>query len=229
MPEIDLNSDLGEGAGHDAEILALVTTANVACGAHAGDPTTALATLREAVLQGVRVGAHPGHFDRDHFGRRELDLPDEQLFAECVYQIGALSALAKSVGVKPTHVKPHGGLYNRACRDVSTARPLVEAARQFNLPVMALPGSPFERLTNDFIAEGFADRRYRPDGSLVPRSEPDAFVLDADEAAEQAVRLVRERGVRSLCVHGDNPEALEFIRKLREALSQRGYQVRPFA
>lgn len=229
MPDIDLNSDLGEGAGHDAEILALVTTANVACGAHAGDPMTALATIREAVRRGVRVGAHPGYFDREQFGRRELDVPEDQVFADCLYQIGALIALAKSVGARATHIKPHGGLYNRACRDEATARPLVEAARQFNLPILALPGSTFTSLTNDFIAEGFADRRYRPDGSLVPRSQPDAFVHDAGEAADQALRLITERGVRSLCVHGDNPQALDFIRQLRDALTARGYRIRPFA
>jgi UPF0271 protein len=234
MPEltVDLNCDLGEGCGADAELLPLVTTANVACGFHAGDPATAFATLRLAVRHGVRVGAHPGYPDREHFGRRELDRTEDQIYEDCVYQIGALAGLARAAGVALSHVKAHGGLYNRACRDDATARPVIAATELFGLPLMGLPGSRLEVLCASqvpFIAEGFADRRYRPDGSLVPRTEPGAFVHDPAEAVAQAECLISERGVRTLCVHGDNPQALAFVRGLRDALTRQGVVIRAFA
>lgn len=229
--EIDLNCDLGEGSPHDAELMPLITSANVGCGGHAGDAVTALTTLRLAQQHGVQVGAHPGYADREHFGRRELDLPAEQVFAECVYQMGALVALARSAGVMLSHVKPHGGLYNQACRDAAVAEPVVRAAELFALPVLGLPGSQLEATCAGrvpFIAEGFADRRYQADGSLVPRSRPDAFVADPTEAVAQAERLIRGHGVRTLCVHGDNPEAVAFVSALRASLARRGVAVRPF-
>jgi UPF0271 protein len=234
MPEltVDLNCDLGECCGADADVLPLVTTANVACGFHAGDPATALATLRLAARHGVRVGAHPGYPDREHFGRRELDRTEGQIYEDCVYQIGALAGLARAAGVTISHVKAHGGLYNRACRDDATARPVIAAAELFGLALMGLPGSRLEALSVGrvpFVAEGFADRRYRPDGSLVPRTEPGAFVHDPTEAVAQAERLIHERGVRTLCVHGDNPQALAFVHGLREALTRQGVVIRAFA
>jgi 5-oxoprolinase (ATP-hydrolysing) subunit A len=229
--EIDLNCDLGEGCPHDAELMPLITSANVACGFHAGDPATALAALRLAARHGVQVGAHPGFADREHFGRRELDQSEEQIYADCVYQIGALLGLARAAGAEVAYVKPHGGLYNRAGRDDACARPVVAAAALFGLPLMGLPGSRMEAISAGkcpFVAEGFADRRYQPDGSLTPRGRPDAFVADPAEAVRQAERLIRERGVRTLCVHGDNPHALEFVRELREALTRQGFVIRRF-
>src|SRR5262249_7539874 len=176
---LDLNCDLGEGSPCDAELMPLITSANVACGFHAGDAVTALATLRLAARHSVRVGAHPGYADREHFGRRDLALPAEQIFAECVYQIGALAALAQAAGIPPAYIKPHGALSNQACRDDGVAEPVVAAALHFGLPLLALPGSRLEARCAagrcEFVAEGFADRRYRPDGSLVPRDQPDAF------------------------------------------------------
>jgi UPF0271 protein len=231
VKEIDLNCDLGEGGSHDEELLALISTANVACGFHAGDPVTALATLRAAARHGVRVGAHPGYADRDHFGRRELDHDPERVFAECVYQIGALAGLADAAGLALAHVKPHGGLYHQACGTDSFARPVVEAAALFGLPVMGLPGSRLEAACAGrvaFIPEGFADRRYQADGTLVPRTQPGAFVADPAEAVRQLDGLLRERGVRTVCVHGDNPEALAFVRALRAALVDQGYTIRSF-
>ncbi len=230
--EIDLNCDLGEGCAHDAELMPLITSANVACGFHAGDPSIAAATLAAAVKHGVRVGAHPGFPDREHFGRRELEQDEQEVFQDCVSQIGALAGLAGAAGTALRYVKPHGALYNMACRDERYARPVLAAAEEFGLPVMALPGSRLEALCAGrvpFIAEGFADRRYRPDGSLVPRGESDAFVHDPEEAVRQAERLLRERGVRTLCVHGDNPQALAFVRRLREALRHQGHVIRAFA
>jgi 5-oxoprolinase (ATP-hydrolysing) subunit A len=230
--EIDLNCDLGEGCGHDAELMPLVTTANIACGFHAGDPATACAALSAAARHGVQVGAHPGFPDREHFGRCELPRTPVQVFEECVYQIGALTGLAQSLGLKLRHVKPHGALYNMACREREYARGVVEAAGMFGLALMGLPGSLLEALSTrcrcPFVAEGFADRRYLPDGSLVPRSRPGAFVEDPAEAVGQVEWLLREKGVRTLCVHGDNPEALAFVRELRRHLEQHGVAIRPF-
>jgi 5-oxoprolinase (ATP-hydrolysing) subunit A len=229
---IDLNCDLGEGAGSDAEILPLITTANVACGFHAGDAQTAFATITAAAKLDVRVGAHPSFPDREHFGRRDLERSEQQVFEDCVYQIGALAGVARAWGASLSHVKAHGALYNMACRDDRYARPVVAAAEVFDLPVLGLPGSRLEAMSAGhvpFVAEGFADRAYRPDGSLVPRSEPGAFVEDPAGAVRQAVWLARERGVRTLCVHGDNPQALAFVRALRDGLTAAGFQIKPFA
>jgi 5-oxoprolinase (ATP-hydrolysing) subunit A len=230
--EIDLNCDLGEGCPHDAELMPLITSANIACGFHAGDPATARAALEAAARHGVQVGAHPGFPDREHFGRRELSRTGREVFDDCVYQVGALAGLARAAGLALRYVKPHGALYNMACRDEAYARPVVDAVALFGLTLMGLPGSRLEAASAGrcpFVAEGFADRRYQPDGSLVPRSRPDAFVTDPAEAVRQAERLVRERGVRTLCVHGDNPEALAFVRALREALTRQGITIRAFA
>jgi UPF0271 protein len=230
--EIDLNCDLGEGCPYDADLMPLITSANVACGAHAGDAGTAHAALDLAARHGVRVGAHPGFPDRVYFGRRELERTSRQVFDDCVYQVGALTGLAKAASVVVRYVKPHGALYNMACRDEDYARPVVDAAALFGLAVMGLPGSRLEAASAGrcpFVAEGFADRRYQPDGSLVPRSQPDAFVHDPDEAVRQAERLVRDCGVQTLCVHGDNPQALAFVRALRAALERQGVAIRAFA
>jgi UPF0271 protein len=230
--EIDLNCDLGEGCAADAELMALITSANIACGFHAGDPATAFATLQAAARHGVQAGAHPSFPDREHFGRRELERSEAEVFQDCVYQVGALAGLAQAAGVPLRHLKPHGALYNLACRDGAYARPVVAAAELFGLVLLGLPGSRLEALSAGrcrFVAEGFADRRYQPDGSLVPRSRPDAFVHDPAEAIAQVQWLIAERGVRTLCVHGDNPQALAFVRELRTALTRRGLILRAFA
>jgi UPF0271 protein len=230
--EIDLNCDLGEGCPHDGELMSLITSANIACGFHAGDAPTAHAALLLAARHGICAGAHPGFPDREHFGRAEMARSEEQVFSDCVYQIGALAGLARAAGTRLHHIKAHGALYNKACRSDAFARPVVEAAVLFDLPLLGLPGSRLEAHSAGrcpFVAEGFADRRYLPDGSLVPRSQTDAFVEDADEAVCQALVLLRQRGVRTLCVHGDNPHALEFVRRLRDALGRHGIAIRPFA
>jgi 5-oxoprolinase (ATP-hydrolysing) subunit A len=227
--EIDLNCDLGEGCPHDEELMALITSASVACGFHAGDAVMAHAALAAAKRQGVQVGAHPSFPDREHFGRREMVRSGPEVFADCVYQIGALAGLGEAVGISLHYVKPHGALYNMACRDDAYAQPVVEAAALFDFGVMGLPDSRLQAQSAGrcpFIAEGFADRRYLPDGSLVPRSRPDAFVEDPAEAVRQAEWLLTTKGVRTLCVHGDNPHALEFVRELRSALLARGFHIR---
>jgi 5-oxoprolinase (ATP-hydrolysing) subunit A len=234
---IDLNADLGESFGRwrlgdDEAMLDIVTSANVACGFHAGDPTTLKRTCAEATARGVIIGAQVGYRDLAGFGRRYIDVAPEDLEADVLYQLGALDAMARAGGGRVRYVKPHGALYNQACREDAYARPVVAAVEAFGLAVLGLPGSRLEAVSRGrcpFVAEGFADRRYLPDGSLVPRSRPDAFVTDPDEAVRQAERLTRERGIRSLCVHGDNPAALAFVRALREALTKNGIAIRAFA
>jgi len=229
---IDLNCDLGEGAGTDAALLPLITSANVSCGVHAGTAEDIAATVEQAARLGVAVGAHPGHPDREHFGRRELNLAGRDVLEETHNQIQWLKALASRLGVKVRYVKPHGALYNQACRDDAFADAVVAACALSALPVVGLPGSRLaERATGrvPFVAEGFADRGYRPDGSLVPRDQPGAFVKDPAAAAVQVRRLIAERGVRTVCVHGDNPEAVAFVRAVREELLRAGAELRPFA
>ena len=230
--QIDLNSDLGEGCEHDADLIPLITTANIACGFHAGSAEIAYRTMQTALQHNVRIGAHPGFADREHFGRRELSLEPNAIYQQCIYQIGALSALAQSLGAKLSHVKPHGALYNMACRDASVAQPVVDAVALFGLPLIGLPNSQLEVLCRgkcSFVAEGFADRRYQPNGALVPRSQPDAFVTDPNDAVDQVLRLMSEIGIHTICVHGDNPKALEFVRALRKTLNERGLSIRAFA
>jgi UPF0271 protein len=230
---IDLNSDLGEGCSNDAELMTLITSANISCGFHAGDSATAHAALNLAAKHGVHVGAHPGYADRANFGRVELAMSEEAIFQMCLGQVHALMGLAQATaGIQVRYLKPHGALYNQACRDDAYARPIMAAAEILKLPVLGLPGSRLESLCKTgygFIAEGFADRRYRADGSLVPRTQPDAFVHDVDDAVAQAERLIREHGVQTLCVHGDNPQALAFVRGMRDAFAKRGVSLRAFS
>jgi 5-oxoprolinase (ATP-hydrolysing) subunit A len=229
---IDLNCDLGEGVGTDAELLPLITSANVSCGAHAGTPSIILNTLELAVKHGVAVGAHPGHPDRENFGRRELWTPPRDMLEQIRAQIQTLRAYADEMGATLRYVKPHGALYNQACRDDAYAETVIAACEWAGLPVIGLPDSRLEERAIDrvrFFAEGFADRRYRPDGSLVPRDQPGAFVDDSHEAVQQVRRLISERGVRTICVHGDNPKAVAFVRAVRAELLRAGFELRPFA
>ncbi len=227
--EVDLNCDLGEGCPTDATLLPLITSANVACGFHAGDAETAFRTLGLASQSDVQAGAHPSFPDREHFGRREMVRSEHQVFEDCVYQIGALAGLARAAGRPLSHVKAHGALYNMACRIDEYARPIVAAAELFSLPVFGLPGSRLEVQAEGrvpFVGEGFADRRYQQDGTLVPRSEPDAMICDPEEAIRQVIALVQKRRVRTICVHGDNPQAVDFVAVLREMLDRQGLTLR---
>ncbi len=233
---IDLNADLGEGAGTDADLMPLVTSANISCGFHAGDADTIAAAIRLAAEHGVAVGAHPGYADREHFGRRELTLTPEQVLLLTLHQLGGFRALADWFGVYVRYVKPHGALYNQACRDPGYAAGVVTATGEFYdrpMPVVALPGSVLQSVAESqgrvFVPEGFADRRYRPDGSLVPRSEPDAVLHDPKDVLAQVEWLVREKGVRTICVHGDTPGAVEFVRAVRGALLDAGHELKTFA
>ena len=237
-PVIDLNSDLGEGAGHDHEILDLVSSANIACGFHAGDPASIFATIQAALERGVALGAHPSFPDRENFGRTEMTMPLAEVYASVAYQVGAFQALARAAGGRTNHVKTHGALYNMAARE----RPLAEviANAVFALDPKLILFAPSESEL-DFAAtelglltasEVFADRNYLADGSLVPRTQSNAFVHDPREAAERIIRMLVEGKVRAVdgtdlaimastvCVHGDNPQAVAFVRQLRERLEQ---------
>lgn len=224
---IDLNCDLGEGVGLDAELIPWITSANVCCGAHAGSEAEIRRTLALAARHGITVGAHPGFADREHFGRRETHLDDAPLFDLIREQIETLTRWASAEGTIVRYAKPHGALYHQACRDDRVARIFVNAAA---MPILALPDSRLEvacRDRFDFFVEGFADRRYRADGSLVPRSEPDAMITSVADAVAQA-RTLLQRGTRSLCVHGDNPDAVSFVRELRRAFETHGVIIQSF-
>ena len=229
---LDLNCDLGEGCGSDAELIPLISSANVSCGAHAGTPKGIVRTLQCCREHGVTVGAHPGHADPEHFGRRELLIPPRDVLEETFQQIQRLRLWGVEVGTPIRYVKPHGALYHQANSDDAYADAIVCAAAMADLPVVGLPGSRLERRATGkvrFIAEGFADRRYRPDGGLVPRSEPNAMIESATEAITQAVSLVKQRLIQTVCVHGDHPKAIEFVKALRAELLQQSIQVKSFA
>lgn len=211
----------------------LLTSANIACGGHAGDLEIMRTTLQLARRFGVQVGAHPGYPDREHFGRRDMDLPAEHLRRMLREQIERLRDLADEVGVVVACLKAHGALYNRACRDEATADLVAEIAGETRLALLGLPESELAKAARRrglrFVAEGFADRRYLPDGSLVPRWEPDALIADPREGAEQVAWLIRERGVETICVHGDHPQAVAFVTALRQSLLEAGVVIRAFS
>ena len=233
---VDLNSDLGEGAGHDEEILDLVSSANIACGFHAGDPASIFASIEGALKRGVAVGAHPSFADRENFGRSEMTIPPAEVYSLVAYQIGAFQALVRATGGRTNHVKPHGALYNMAARDRALADVIANAifALDPKLILFAPAASQLDLAATELgletASEIFADRNYLPNGSLVLRSDPNAFVHDPVEAAERVIRILAEQRVRAVdgtdidvfgttvCVHGDNPQAVAFVRRLRERL-----------
>jgi len=253
MLRIDLNADVGESfgafqTGADEALLAHVSSVNVACGFHAGDPSVIDRTVAAAVRAGVAVGAHPGYFDLRGFGRREMRLPAREVEADVVYQVGALQAFARAHGAPLSHVKPHGALYNQAADDLelaaAIARGIARVARE--LVFVGLAGSSAMRQAAAaaglrFASEAFVDRAYDARGRLVPRSEPGAVVSDPEPAARAALRLARDRLVvasdgrelaveaDTLCLHGDNPRAPEVARAVREALERAGVSVRALA
>ena len=246
---IDLNSDIGEsfGAwsmGADEAVLDHVSSANVACGFHAGDPRVMQHTVAAAVARGVAIGAHPSLPDLQGFGRREMRIPPAEVHALVIYQVGALAAFARAAGARLVHVKPHGALYNMAARDAMLADAIARAVADLDasLVLVGLAGSELPaagaRLGLRVAHEAFADRRYEADGRLTPRSEPGAVIDDIDAAIAQALAIAT-RGqaiartgetVRiaadTLCVHGDRPDAGEFARRLRAALAEAGVEVR---
>ncbi len=225
MKCIDLNADLGEGGAHDAALLELVTSANVACGGHAGDAATMRRTVGLALERGVAIGAHPGYEDREHFGRRALALPLGQVADLVRRQVAALAEIAADFGAALHHVKPHGSLYNQAGRDAKLAAAVVEgiAGISRKLRIYALPGSALADAGRsaglEVWPEGFADRRYRDDGSLMPRGEPGALIEDVESAVAQALALAAQGEIATLCIHGDGHRAVEMLRGIRAGLA----------
>ena len=251
-PVIDLNSDVGESFGRwvlgdDAAMMAAITSANVACGFHAGDPTTLRRTCRAAAEGGVVIGAQVGYRDLAGFGRRFIDMDPVELADDIVYQVGALQALAAVAGSRVSYVKPHGALYNTAVHHREQAQAVVDAVRSVDpaLPLLGLPGSTLLRLAEAgglrAVPEAFADRGYTPQGTLVARSQPGALLHDPDEVAARMLRLVTEGLIRSVdgtdvpvraesvCVHGDSPGAVAMAAAVRGSLTRAGVVVRAFA
>lgn len=248
--QVDLNCDLGESFGRytlglDEEVIRFVSSANVACGFHAADPTVMARTVKLAAENGVAIGAHPGFPDLQGFGRRNMVIPPAEVGAMVLYQVGALAAFARAEGQKIAHVKPHGAMYNMAVKDAAMADAIVAAVRKFDeeTAILAPGGSELakaaEKLGQPFICEVFADRAYMPDGTLVPRSQPGAVIEDEDEAIRRVIGMVQTGEVatrdgemikvqaESVCVHGDGAKALEFVKKIRAALLAAGVEIRP--
>jgi UPF0271 protein len=240
---VDLNADLGEGCDNDQALLQLVSSANIACGFHAGDAQTMLQSVRWALQYGVAIGAHPSFPDRESFGRTAMQLPPETVYAQVVYQLGALAAIARAEGGKMVHVKPHGMLYNQAATDPALADAIARAVHSVDptLKLVGLAGSELiragARLGLATSQEVFADRRYQSSGNLVPRSQPDALIESDELALQQTLMMVQQQKVVSregvavpvqadtVCLHGDGEHALAFARSLREAFRQQNIQV----
>jgi UPF0271 protein len=249
---IDLNADLGEGFGdsrapQDEVLLDLVSSVNIACGFHAGDATTMRSTVRAANIRGVTIGAHPSYPDIPGFGRRELGLAPKEISRHVAYQIRALREVCGAEGAKLSYVKPHGALYNRAARDRDAANAIVAAIRdvEASLTLLGPAGSEMDRAAERgriaFASEAFVDRAYKPDGTLVPRDQPDAVIHDVKGAVQRAVMLVKGQTItaddgselhiraQSLCVHGDNADASSILRALNARLKESGVTIAPFA
>lgn len=246
MKVIDLNCDLGEGAGHDAELMPFITSANIACGAHAGDESTMRATVELALRQGAAIGAHPGLPDREHFGRREFAATPAQVGVWVREQTERLMEIAQSAGARLCHVKPHGALYTMAARDAALADAVAAAVKACgeHLVLVGLSGSELPaaglRAGLRVAHEVFADRAYHPDGSLVARADPRALIDDPKTAAERMVKLFqtgkisniegREIALKAdtICLHGDGIQAVQFARELRQALIAAQISIKPF-
>ena len=240
---IDLNADVGEGCGQDAALMPLISSANIACGGHAGDAESMREAIALAMGNGVAIGAHPSFPDRENFGRREMQLGARELRECIVAQIESLASVALQAGARLRHVKPHGALYNMAARDQELAETVVTAIRSVDpsLMLFGLAGSALlavaGRLGLKAISETFADRGYRPDGSLQPRTEPGSVIHDADAVAARAVAMVRDGSVvavdgsraalraDSICVHGDTPGADALARRIREEFAAAGIRI----
>lgn len=244
---IDLNGDVGEGAATDREFIPLLTSANIACGGHAGDERTMIEAIESALAAGVQVGAHPGFADRANFGRHEMNVTAGDVFDIVTEQLGRFAGLASRHGTVMAHVKLHGALYHQSARDPALAEAVVRAILAFD-PRTTLVGpwrSALEQAANQakrrFVREAFADRAYDADGRLVPRTDPHAMITDENQAVQQALTIVREGIVTSIdgarlpmpaetiCLHGDGPHAIRFAKRLRADLQAAGIRLRSFA
>lgn len=252
MPKIDLNCDLGESfgiykLGLDEQVIPYITSANIACGFHAGDPIVMGKTVDLAKKAGIGIGAHPGFLDLMGFGRRNIQVSPKEVKAFMLYQIGALDAFCRANGTALTHVKPHGALYNMAAKDKFLAKAICEAILDYDptIILLALSGSVMSSTAKEYgIAaanEVFADRAYEEDGSLVARTKPGAMIENEDLAVERVVRMIMDKKVRaitgkdidieaqSICVHGDSSKALDFVKKIRNALNEAGIELSPLS
>ena len=232
--KIDLNCDLGEGIGNDEAIMPYITSANIACGFHAGDEHIMRETLRLARRFGVNVGAHPSWNDRENFGRKEMSASPEEVEALVFEQIQIVAIIAREEGVSLTHVKPHGALYNQSAKDVELASAIVRATKRISadLILVGLAGSKSLEAGREMglrvAAEGFPDRGYNVDGSLMSRLLPGALIKSPKEVASHAIELVKTGGMDTLCLHGDHPNAAENAKMLRTVLEKNGIEVRGF-
>jgi UPF0271 protein len=224
---VDLNCDMGEleDAQHEAALMQYITSANIACGGHAGDEATMERTARLALERGVRIGAHPGYPDRANFGRIEIQMAAAEIERTVCRQIERLDAVVRGLGAQIAYVKPHGALYNVAVRNAEVARAIANGVGQWNSRVIlfGLAGSPmlevWRQMGMAVAGEAFADRRYEPDGALRSRKFPDALITEPQAAAAQALRLAREANVQTVCVHGDTPGSVEILKACHEALT----------
>ncbi|MCA1755847.1 MAG: 5-oxoprolinase subunit PxpA [Bacteroidales bacterium] len=247
---VDLNADLGEGfgnyrAGNDPLVMKYISSANIACGFHAGDPPVILNTIRLAKEAGVAVGAHPGYPDMQGFGRRTIRMSRDELYAFVLYQTGALKSLAEALGTRLVHVKPHGALYNDAVGNTDIAAAIAEAVYDMD-PELLVFGPPNSALENEalqrglrFVIETFADRAYNSDGTLVPRGKKGAVIYDTEEVAERALAMVRENRIPvqgggsllvkpdTICIHGDNPAAVAIAERISQTLIENGVVIKP--
>ena len=233
MTAIDLNADLGEGFPWDESVMDLVSSASISCGAHAGDDVTMARALLAAKRRGVAVGAHPGYPDREGFGRRERDMTLEDVAALVLGQVTHLKTIADNLRVRLRYIKPHGALYNQSQREPEMARGLAHAARLLGLALVGLPGSEVAKAAVGagvaYLAEGFVDRGYRDDGSLIPRGQPGATLDDLRAIAGQVVRLVESGRIQTLCLHGDGPNVARVGAIVRETLRLHSVALQSFA
>lgn len=248
--KIDLNCDMGESfgpwrMGRDAELMDVISSANIACGFHAGDATTMRKTIEIALEKNVAIGAHPGYNDLQGFGRRYIQMSPDEIYDIVLYQIAAIKGVCESMGGKLRHVKPHGALYNHAAKDPDSARAIAMAVKSIDpgLVLFGLSGSPYiaiaEQIGLKCASEVFADRTYTQDGSLTPRTEKNALIKDSETAAAQVIQMVQKASVtatdgsevpiraQTICIHGDGEHALEFAQTVRKCLENNGIEVVP--
>ncbi len=243
LVSIDLNCDLGEGCGNDAELMKYISSANIACSGHAGDAATMRRTVELALEKNVAIGAHPGYKDRSNFGRSAMDISREEIADLITEQVNALAKICGEFGTTIRHVKPHGALYNQSAKDPEIALAIAEAVKQIDgdLILFGLSGShsiaEAERIGLRTASEVFADRTYQNDGSLTPRSEPNALITDTQASMEQVLNMIKYGRVRTtdgimlsivaetICIHGDGQHAVEFARSINKALAEEGFSV----
>lgn len=242
---IDLNCDMGEGIGNDAAIMPFISSANIACGYHAGNETTMKQTIQLALQHQVRMGAHPSFFDKENFGRKEMHLSGSEIYDLVLAQIKILDKIVKMSGAKLHHVKPHGALYNMSAKDASIARAIAKAIKYFDpeLIVFGLSGSHSIHQAKEAglktASEVFADRSYQEDGSLTPRSQTNALIEDVDIAVQQILQMIQEKTVtaatgktipinaETICIHGDGKNAVAFAKQIHEAIKREGIKIQP--